>query len=263
MIQNRIVRLFQRKTQNILNIYCTAGYPRLQDTPSMIRALASAGVDIIEIGMPYSDPIADGPTIQASNQQALENGMTLSVMFDQLKEIRPQVDIPLILMGYLNPVLQFGFERFCATAAEVGIDGLILPDMPMFEYEHTYKPLMDRYNLSNIFLISPQTAEDRIRKIDNMTEGFIYMVSMDSTTGKTHGISDKQKAYFERIRKMGLKNPTLIGFGIHDHVTYSTASQYANGVIIGSAFIKAIDNAGDIEHVVTAFISKIRGREAV
>lgn len=261
MINNRITRLFGEKPSAILNIYCTAGFPGKEDTPRVIEALAAAGVDLIEIGMPFSDPIADGPTIQASNQQALDNGMTLELMFDQLQDIRSQTDIPLILMGYLNPVLQMGMERFCERAAAVGVDGLILPDMPMAEYEGEYKALFDRHQLSHIFLITPQTSEERIRKIDGLTEGFIYMVSSDSTTGKTGGISDRQKAYFERIAGLGLKNPRLIGFGIHDHQTYATALQYAEGVIIGSAFIKAISGSEDLEKDISGFVRRIRQGE--
>ena len=257
-MNNRILGLFARKQKELLNIYCTAGYPSLEDTPKVIKALANAGVDLIEIGMPFSDPIADGPTIQVSNQQALDNGMNLEALFDQLHGIRQEVEVPLILMGYINPVLQMGMERFCQKAAEVGIDGLILPDVPMYEYEQFYKSLFDSYNLSNIFLISPQTSEERIRKIDELSQGFIYMVSTDSTTGKTQDISDNQRTYFERIQAMQLRNPRLIGFGIHDHTTYATACQYANGAIIGSAFIKAIKNSQDLEGDIHTFVQKIR-----
>ncbi len=258
-MNNRIIDLFKHKKENILNIYCTAGYPNLEDTPEIIRSLAEAGADLIEIGMPFSDPIADGPTIQASNQQALNNGMTLEILFQQLQGIRKSVDVPLLLMGYINPVLQYGIERFCRDAQEVGIDGLILPDVPMFEYENFYKALFDQHNLSNIFLISPQTSEERIKNIDRLSEGFIYMVSTDSTTGKTQDISASQQAYFERVSEMKLRNPRLIGFGIHNHDTFRTACRYAQGAIIGSAFIKTIRQSNDLAQDALSFVQGIRG----
>ena len=257
-MNNRLVKLFQDKHEDILNVYCTAGFPNLHDTPTVIEGLAKAGVDIVEIGMPFSDPIADGPTIQASNQQALENGMNLELLFEQLENIREKVDIPLILMGYINPVIQYGIEKFCKKASEIGIDGFILPDIPIREYELNYKTLFEHYGISNIFLITPQTSEERIKKIDALTNGFIYMVSTDSTTGKTRDISESQMNYFQRIAALELKNPRLIGFGIHDHATYSTASQYANGVIIGSAFIKAIANHNDLGKASFDFVRMIK-----
>lgn len=257
---NRIIQLFERKPSGILNIYITAGYPGLEDTVPLITSLAGSGVDMVEIGIPFSDPIADGPTIQQSSMKALENGMRLSYLLGQLKGIREKVDIPLLLMGYLNPVLQYGMESFCEKAAEIGIDGLILPDLPIWEYESKYKKaLFDRHGLSNIFLISPQTSEDRIRKIDELTEGFIYMVSTDSTTGRTEGISEKQKAYFERVASMNLRNPRLIGFGIHDHATFQTACSHANGAIIGSAFIKSLGGTPNYIQNVPKFVAALRG----
>ncbi len=260
MIQNRIIELFKEKSSDILNVYCTAGYPQLEDTLPILKALDESGVEMIEIGMPFSDPIADGPTVQASNQQALQNGMSLEILFRQLKDIRQSVSVPLLLMGYLNPIVQMGIEEFCRHAADVGIDGLILPDLPLWEYETHYKSLFDTYQLSNIFLISPQTSEQRIRKIDEITEGFIYMVSMDSTTGRTGEISDKQKAYFDRIQQMNLKNPRLIGFGIHNRETFQTASQYAHGAIIGSAFIKSLKETKNVSEATKDFISSIRSK---
>lgn len=260
-MNNRITQLFERKSQNILNIYCTAGFPNLEDTVTVIEELEKAGADLVELGIPYSDPIADGPTIQESNQQALNNGMSLPVLFEQLKDIRQRVSIPLILMGYINPVMQFGIEKFCAAAAEVGVDGLILPDLPMLEFENVYKPVFEAHQLSHSFLISPQTSEERIMKIDELSSGFIYMVSSDSTTGKTKGISETQKAYFQRIQGMGLKNPRLIGFGISNHESFATASQYAQGAIIGSAFIKAIRNSDDLGTDISNFVAGIRGQE--
>ncbi|MDX2246694.1 MAG: tryptophan synthase subunit alpha [Bacteroidia bacterium] len=256
-MNNRITRLFQEKSGDILSIYLTAGYPRLEDTAPLIRHLADAGVDMIEIGIPFSDPVADGPTIQQSNQQALENGISLSLIFDQLKDIRESVDIPLLLMGYINPVLQFGVEKFCHKAAEIGIDGVILPDLPLDEYLENYRSLFESCNLSNILLITPQTSEARIRRIDAETKGFIYVVSTDSTTGKTDGFGPAQLTYFERITAMKLQNPTLVGFGISGPESFRKAADYNAGAIIGSAFIKAISSGAD-ENVIRSFIHKIR-----
>jgi tryptophan synthase alpha chain len=255
---NRIQRLFARKPQQVLNLYFTAGYPQRDDTRAIIRELAAAGADLIEIGMPFSDPIADGGTIQASNQVALRNGISLTRIFEQLEGIREETEVPLLLMGYLNPVVQYGIERFIAKAAKIGIDGLILPDLPMYEYQTQYQPLFEEKGLSNIFLVTPQTSEARIREIDAVSRGFIYVVSTDSTTGGSSGFGPQQIAYFERIQGMGLQNPTLIGFGIHDHETYQTAARYAHGAIIGSAFIKALQGDGSLQEKVQGFVGKIR-----
>jgi tryptophan synthase alpha chain len=255
---NRIQALFQRKPQQILNVFFTAGYPQLADTRSIVRALAQSGVDMIEIGMPFSDPIADGGTIQHSNEVALKNGISLTKLFEQLAGIRDEVDVPILLMGYLNPVVQYGIERFIHQAAEIGIDGLILPDLPMYEYQAMYRPWFEQHDLSNVFLVTPQTSEARIRDIDAISRGFIYVVSTDSTTGGSSGFGPHQVAYFERIQQMNLQNPTLIGFGIHDQTTYQAASTYANGAIIGSAFIKALQQPGSIDQRVTAFVQGIR-----
>ena len=219
-VNNRINHLFRHKPGKILSVYFTAGYPGVDDTRTIIETLAASGVDLIEIGIPFSDPVADGPTIQASSQTALDNGMTLDRLFTQLKDIRESVDIPLILMGYLNPVLQYGLSAFCSKALAVGIDGLIIPDLPMQEYLEQYKALFDQSGLHNIFLISPQTSEERIRLIDEKTDGFIYMVSSASITGARSGITSEQETYFERIKKMNLKNPALIGFGISNKTTF-------------------------------------------
>ncbi len=256
-INNRIDQLFKAKRENILSVYFTAGYPALEDTRTIIKSLADNGVDLIEIGIPFSDPVADGPTIQASNQSALDNGMTLSLLFDQLNGIRQEVDIPLILMGYLNPILQFGIEAFCRRANEIGIDGLIIPDLPMQEYLSHYKPTLDDFGLHNVFLISPQTHPERILEIDKHTEGFIYMVSSASITGAKSAITDDQEAYFERIEAMNLKNPTLIGFGISDKYTFLKACRHANGAIIGSAFIKALAKEADLQTNISNFIGSI------
>lgn len=239
-MMNRIDQAFIDKKDHLLNVYFTAGYPTLNDTLDIARSLNDAGADLIEIGLPFSDPIADGPTIQESSHVALENGMTLALLFEQLKDLRKTVQVPVLLMGYINPILQFGFEAFCKKCQEVGVDGLILPDLPMYEYEETYKEVLDQYGLYNVFLITPQTLGERITKIDELSRGFIYMVSSSSTTGAKSGISEEQIAYFERIKALNLKNRKLIGFGISDHASFSKACAYADGAIVGSAFIKLL-----------------------
>jgi len=242
-MQNRIKTLLENK-QDILSIYFTAGYPKLDDTVKVIEELVDAGVDLIEVGLPFSDPLADGPTIQKSGNIALDNGMTTKLLFEQLKEIRDKTDIPLVLMGNLNPVMQYGMDAFCKKCGEVGFDGIILPDLPVDVYESEYKELFERNGLSNIFLITPQTSEERIKYIDSISNGFIYMVSDSSITGATSGISDSQQAYFDRINNLGLTNPRLIGFGISTHQSFSTAVNSSSGAIIGSAFIKHLGEKG-------------------
>ena len=254
---NRINNLFQDKKENILSVYFTAGHPNLNDTLEIIQQLEKNGVDLIEIGMPFSDPTADGPTIQRSSETALKNGMSLKLLFEQLKNIRETVKIPLILMGYINPVYQFGIEKFCEKCAETGIDGLILPDLPLDEYEAFYKPVFEKYNLHNILLITPQTSENRIRQIDEASAGFIYMVSSSSTTGSGKKVEDFQREYFDRIKSMNLKNPRIIGFGISDRATFENACKYASGAIIGSAFVKAIDSGNEIQEAVSQFVKQI------
>ncbi len=239
-VHNRINHLFETGTEAILSVYYTAGFPRLDDTRLVLRSLQESGTDLVEIGIPFSDPIADGPTIQESNQIALQNGMNLHTLFAQLEGLRSEITLPLVLMGYINPLMQYGMEKFCASCQAVGIDGLILPDLPMDVYREEYKALFEHYGLHNIFLITPQTSEARIREIDAHTEGFIYMVSSASITGAKAGISDTQTAYFERIAAMQLKNPRLIGFGISNRSTFVQACQHARGAIIGSAFIKLL-----------------------
>lgn len=255
---NRINQLFETKSENILSVYFTAGFPKLNDTVKIIQELEKNGVDLIEIGMPFSDPTADGPTIQRSSEVALKNGMSVKLLFEQLSEIRKSVKIPLILMGYFNPVLQFGVEEFCKKCDEVGIDGVILPDLPLDEYENNYKEIFTHNQLHNILLITPQTSEKRIRQIDAASEGFIYMVSSSSTTGAGKKVEDFHHDYFERIRQMNLKNPRLIGFGISDSATFANACRFANGAIIGSAFVKSLKPELEIEKSVAQFVKGIR-----
>lgn len=256
-LDNRITRLFDKKDKRILSIFCTAGFPGLNDLKTVLESLERNGVDMVEIGIPFSDPVADGETIQASNKVALDNGMTLELLFEQLTDIRKTVTIPLLLMGYLNPVMQYGVEAFCKKAASVGIDGFIIPDLPIIEYSEHYKSIMDAHQLSNILLVSPQTSEDRIRFIDEQTDGFIYMVSSNSITGKSSGVSDQQIAYFERIKQLSLHNPLIIGFGISDKQTFDTACQSASGAIIGSAFIRAIKDSKNLDQDIEQFIKTI------
>jgi tryptophan synthase alpha chain len=256
---NRITALFKEKSQNVLNIYFTAGFPTLNDTPDILKALQEGGADIVEIGMPYSDPVADGETIQDSNQAALENGMSIKVLFEQLENIRAEgVTLPIILMGYLNPVYQYGIENFCKKCKEIGIDGLILPDLPVDEYFREYKAIFESYGILNIFLITPQTSEDRIRKIDEISDGFIYMVSSASVTGATSGINAGMEEYFNRVNAMNLKNPRLIGFGIKDKETFSKAAQYASGAIIGSQFVRIIGTAKNLKEDIITYVKSLR-----
>ena len=258
-MSNRIIDLFARKQRDVLNVYFTAGFPGLQDTVPVLRALEAAGADLVEIGMPYSDPVADGPTIQQSNDQALRNGMTLKLLFEQLAGIRDTVKLPILLMGYLNPVVQYGVENFVKKCREIGIDGVILPDLPVQEYLDEYRAVFEANGLLNIFLITPQTSDVRIRQIDEVSSGFVYMVSSASVTGSSAAIGTSQEDYFRRIADMGLQNPTLIGFGISDHASFTKACRYANGAIIGSAFIKALQQSTNLEADIAAFIYGVRG----
>jgi len=253
---NRINALFQQKKNNILNVYCTAGYPQLNATLEVMKALQDNGADIIELGMPYSDPLADGPVIQHSGTVALANGMTIEKLFAQLQDFRKQIYVPVILMGYMNPVLQYGFEKFCQHAAALPIDGLILPDLPEHEFETEYGPIMQRYGLDFIFLVTPETSEERIKKLDQLSTGFLYAVSSSSTTGSDKNMADVN-AYLERLKSYRLKNPVLVGFGIKDKPTFETACRHANGAIIGTAYIKALENATDISATTAAFINNI------
>lgn len=256
-MKNRINQLFESKKENILSVYFTAGFPNLNNTVEIIQQLEKNGVDLIEIGMPFSDPTADGPTIQHTSEIALKNGMSLELLFEQLKNIRQTVKIPLILMGYINPVYQFGVDRFCHKCAEVGIDGTILPDLPLDEFEQEYKPVFAKSNLHNILLITPQTSASRIRKIDEASSGFIYMVSSSSTTGAGKKVEDFQKDYFERIQQMNLRNPRLIGFGISDNATFANACKYAGGAIVGSAFVKSFKPDLKLEESIFQFVENL------
>ena len=253
---NRIDEVFSKKKKGILNIYFTAGYPKINDTLRIARTLEAAGVDIIEIGIPYSDPIADGPTIQDSSQKALDAGMSLKLLMRQLQDLRKHIKIPIILMGYINPVLQYGFTKFCQDCKEVGIDGVILPDLPMQEYAEMYQVTFEEYGIYNIFLMTPQTSEKRVLQINEASKGFIYMVSSASITGAKQEVSQAQIDYFERIQKMNLSVQRLIGFGISNKETFDNACQYASGAIIGSAFINQL-NKDDSDEAITSFVGSI------
>ena len=239
-------RLHQKLQENkkLLSLYFTAGFPNLNDTVPIIAALQENGADMVEIGLPFSDPLADGPTIQASSAQALANGMTTKLLFEQLHNIRKTIQIPLLIMGYFNPIMQFGVEAFCRKCAEIGIDGLIIPDLPPDIYQTAYKTIFEHYGLKNVFLITPQTSNERILAIDALSDSFIYMVSSASVTGSQEGFGESQQHYFKRIAQMKLKNPQIVGFGIHDSKTFDQATQYAKGAIIGSAFIKNLAENG-------------------
>jgi len=245
-----------KEDKKLLSIYFTAGYPSLNDTVNIIQDLEANGVDMIEIGLPFSDPLADGPTIQNSSTAALKKGMTTKLLFEQLKDIRKTVSIPLIIMGYFNPVLQYGVEAFCKKCQEIGVDGLILPDLPLAVYEDEYKAIFDKYDLKFIFLITPQTSDDRIQQIDAASDAFIYMVSSASVTGSKSGFGDEQTDYFKRISDLSLSNPQIIGFGINNNETFKQATKFAKGAIIGSAFIKNLTENGVSS--ISKFINEIK-----
>ena len=259
----RIAELFKRKNKGIINIYCTAGYPRLESTLKVMRALQESGADMIELGMPYSDPLADGPVIQRSSTIALKNGMTIKALFEQIKDLRESPTfggvgetIPVLLMGYMNPILQYGFEKFCEDAAATGIDGLILPDLPEYEFETEYGPIIKKYGLDFIFLVTPETSDERIRKLDELSSGFLYAVSSSSTTGSDKNMTQVD-SYLQKLESLHLRNSILVGFGIKDRATFNAACKHANGAIIGSAFIKALEGAGDEQQTVKQFLKAI------
>ena len=263
-IHNRINTLFAEKTAPILSVYCTAGFPRLHDTVPVLEALQASGVDIVEIGMPFSDPIADGQIIQESSTQALLNGMTTELLFEQLRGIRQRVSIPLVLMGYVNPVLQYGVERFCAACAETGIDGVILPDLPMEVFIEEWQPIFRRYAIHHILLVTPQTSDERIASLDAVSSGFLYAVSSAGTTGGALAMDTAREAYFQRLQRLRrenvITNLIMIGFGIRDKASFDAASEYASGAIIGSAFVKALADAEPerIQEVVREFVIALR-----
>jgi len=253
---NRITHLFKEKNKHVLNIYCTAGFPELNSTLEIMQSLQNNGADLIELGMPYSDPLADGTVIQESSAKAIANGMTIKVLFEQLKDFRNTIHVPVILMGYMNPVLQYGFEKFCADAAACGVDGFILPDLPEYDYENFYEPVLRKYGLTFTFLITPETSEDRIRKFDALSSGFLYAVSSSATTGSQQN-TDGVEFYLKRLQSMQLKNPVLVGFGIKDKVSFDRACTYTNGAIIGTAYIQALNQGKSIEETTRSFITSI------
>ncbi len=260
---SRIEALFKKKNERILNVYCTAGYPRLDSTVTIMKALQQNGADIIELGMPYSDPLADGPVIQASSTVALANGMTIKTLFEQLKDFRKSPSLggigealPVILMGYMNPVLQYGFEKFCADAAAAGIDGLILPDLPEYEFETEYGDIIKKHGLDFIFLVTPETSDERIKKLDELSTGFLYAVSSSSTTGSDKNMT-AVNSYLQKLKSLKLRNSILVGFGIKDKQTFDEACRYANGAIIGSAFVKALESSKNEEDSVKQFLKSV------
>jgi tryptophan synthase alpha chain len=259
----RLDELFKKKKDKILSVYCTAGFPHLQDTVDVMKALQENGTDIIELGMPYSDPLADGPVIQHSSTVALKNGMTIKKLFEQLKGFRSAamdraVTIPVLLMGYMNPILQYGFEKFCSDTAALGIDGLIVPDLPEYEYETEYASIIKKYGLDFVFLVTPETSAERVIKLDQLSNGFLYAVSSSSTTGRDKNMTDV-KEYLRNLKRLRLKNPVLVGFGIKDKQTFDAACEDANGAIIGTAFIKALENGDDISRTTKTFLNAIKG----
>ena len=257
---NRISDLFQTKQQNILSIYYPAGYPNLQDTVPILRELEKAGVDMVEIGIPFSDPMADGPVIQDASTQALRNGISLRLIFEQLKDIRSEgIRMPVLLMGYLNPIMQYGFEHFCQSCMEVGVDGVIIPDLPFADYLKDYRPIADRYDLRMIMLITPETSEERIRLIDAHTDGFIYMVSSAATTGVQKSFDEQKQSYFRKINEMRLRNPRLVGFGISNKATYQSALKNASGGIIGSRFVQLLKSEKIPQEAIRKLLEEIRG----
>jgi tryptophan synthase alpha chain len=253
---SRIKKLFDRKNHRVLNVYCTAGYPDLNSTLTVMTALQESGADLIELGMPYSDPLADGPIIQHSSSTAIANGMTIATLFKHLTDFRKMISVPVVLMGYMNPILQYGFEKFCADASSIGVDGLILPDLPEYEFEIEYGAIIKKYGLDFIFLVTPETSEERVEKLDRLSSGFLYAVSSASTTGSDKNMTDVD-LYLKKLAKMQLQNPVLVGFGIKDKTTFDAACVNANGAIIGSAYIKALENATDISTVTSKFLESI------
>jgi len=255
---SRLENLFKAQSKRVLNVYCTAGYPHLNSTLQIMESLQENGANIIELGMPYSDPLADGEVIQSSSLHALSNGMNLQVLFEQLSEMRKTIHIPVVLMGYMNPILQFGFDVFCARAKEVGVDGLILPDLPLFEFENSYGKTIKDNGLDFIFLVTPETPEERLRKLDSLSSGFLYAVSSSATTGKDKDFS-QVALYLERLQKMNLKNPILVGFGIKDKQSFDAVNEFTQGAIIGSAYINALSKGEDVGETTKQFLNGVLG----
>ena len=255
---SKLELVFKEKSKRILNVYCTAGYPSLDSTMKVMTSLQKNGADIIELGMPYSDPLADGEVIQVSSIKALANGMNIAVLFEQIKDMRKSISITVILMGYMNPILQYGFENFCRKAKEVGVDGLILPDLPLFEFEQFYGKIITENNLDFIFLVTPETPVDRIKKLDSLSNGFLYAVSSSATTGKDKDFNVVAQ-YLQKLQAMQLKNPILVGFGIKDKATFDAATLHTQGAIIGSAYIQQLTKGGDIESSTSQFLNSVLG----
>ena len=253
---SRLSELFKKQNERVLNVYCTAGFPQLNSTLQVMESLQANGANIIELGMPYSDPLADGEVIQSSGNVALANGMTIDTLFEQLKNMRAAIHIPVVLMGYMNPILQYGFEAFCKKAKQVGVDGLILPDLPLYEFEHVYGKTIKENELDFVFLVTPETPEERLRKLDALSTGFLYAVSSSATTGKDKDFS-KVAVYLQKLQSLKLKNPVLVGFGIKDKETFDAVCAYANGAIIGSAYINAISKGTDIHETTTQFLKSV------
>lgn len=254
---NRITSLFQNQKNEILSVYFTAGYPQLNSTIPTLRALQKGGIRMVEIGIPFSDPMADGPVIQHSSTQALRNGMSLRLLFDQLKDMRKEIDIPVLFMGYLNPIMQYGFERFCQSCVSVGVDGAVIPDLPFTDYINNYKPIADRYNIKIIMLITPETSEERIRLIDEHTDGFLYTVSSAATTGTQQHFDEMKQAYFQRISNMKLRNPHIVGFGISNPSTFAMAKAYSSGAIIGSKFVQLLNEESNPDAAVKKLLETL------
>jgi len=253
---SRLSELFKKQNERVLNVYCTAGFPQLNSTLQVMESLQANGANIIELGMPYSDPLADGEVIQSSGNVALANGMTIDTLFEQLKNMRAAIHIPVVLMGYMNPILQYGFEAFCKKAKQVGVDGLILPDLPLYEFEHVYGKTIKENDLDFVFLVTPETPEERLRKLDALSTGFLYAVSSSATTGKDKDFS-KAAVYLQKLLSLKLKNPVLVGFGIKDKETFDAVCAYANGAIIGSAYINAISKGNDVNETTAQFLKSV------